>query len=55
MVTILVWVLVLGVIAYVVTRLPIPSPFREIAFVVLGLILILVLLGMVPGGPVLVR
>jgi len=55
MVSLLIWVLVLGAVAYVVSKLPIPSPFREIAWVVLGVILIVALLGLVPGGPVVLR
>lgn len=54
MVSLLVWVLVLGVIAYVINKLDIPPTFKQIAYVILGLILILALLGVLPGGPVLV-
>lgn len=44
LVQLLVIALVLGLIAWVVTRLPIAEPFRSVVWIVLALIFILVLL-----------
>lgn len=43
MITLLLWVIVLGLIAYVVNSMGIPEPFRKVVFVVLCLILIVVI------------
>lgn len=51
MISLLIAVLILGVIAWIITILPVPQPFKTIAFVVLGLILIIWLLQMMPSGP----
>jgi hypothetical protein len=40
MVSLLVWVLVLGVIAFIISKMGIPSPFKEIAFIILCILLI---------------
>ena len=54
MMTILIWALVLGLIALVIYHMPIPHPFKTIAYCVLGVVLILVLVSLLPGGPVVV-
>ncbi len=53
LVTILVLVLVAGIVYWIISILPIPSPFREIALAILGVILIIILLsevGLISGG-----
>lgn len=52
LISLLVWVLVLGLIYYIVTLLPLPAPFRTIALVIFAIIAILLLvgsLGVLPG------
>jgi hypothetical protein len=54
MLSLLLTVLILGVIAWGITQIPMPQPFRTIAFVILIIILIIVLfsvLGVTPSLP----
>lgn len=43
MLELLMYVLILGVIAWIVTQIPIPQPFKAVAFGILAIMLILVL------------
>ena len=43
MITVLFWVIVLGLLAWGVSAIPIPPPFKTVAYVVLILILVIVL------------
>jgi hypothetical protein len=52
-VALIVWVIIIGIIALIVSKIGIPSPFREVAWAILCIILIVVLVrfaGTVPGG-----
>ncbi len=51
LVSILVAVIVLGLLMYVVGLLPLPSPFKTIAYVLVLLIAIFYLLGLLGIGP----
>ncbi len=51
LVSILVAVIVLGLLMYVVGLLPLPSPFKTIAYVLVLVIAILYLLGLLGIGP----
>jgi hypothetical protein len=57
LITLLIYLLVLGALWYIVSLLPLPHPFAKIAQIiiaVIGFILILyLLLGVVDGGPAL--
>ena len=45
LVTVLILLLVLGLIGYAISLIPLPPPFAQIAYVVLAIILILALVG----------
>lgn len=45
LVHLLVFILVAGLIYYVITLLPIPQPFKNVALAILCLILVIILLG----------
>jgi hypothetical protein len=51
--SILVMIIIMGVIWWIVTLLPFPEPFKNIALVIIGLIFLLYLLSMLFGmaGP----
>ena len=49
LVSLLIYVIVGGLLWYLVSRLPIPEPFKTVAEVIIILILIVVLLGEVSG------
>jgi hypothetical protein len=49
LVALLIFVLVLGLVYWIITLIPLPAPFRTIALVVLGIIAILWLLGGITG------
>lgn len=51
MVGLLITILIVGLIYYLITLLPLPAPFKTVALVVFILILIIMLLGWIPGGP----
>jgi hypothetical protein len=51
LVSLLVLVIVAGLIWYLITLLPLPAPFKQVAMVIVILIAILVLVGYLPGGP----
>lgn len=56
LITLLVYVMVFGVIAYIITLLPLPEPWRGIALVLLLLIAMLAflsVLGVIPDTPLL--
>jgi len=59
LVHLLIWVLVLGLIAYlvwyIIGLMPLPQPFKNVAIIVFCIILIIILLNMVGllGGPIL--
>ena len=60
MIALLVWVLIVGVLAWVIQSLPIPDPFKKVAYAILIIILILAvasLFGVVswPNSGVVVR
>jgi heme A synthase len=62
LVNLLIWVIVLGLIFYVIhwalSQVPLPAPFNVVARVVLALIVVVVLLGALTGGihvPVLLK
>jgi hypothetical protein len=58
LITILVLCLVFGVVYYIITLIPLPAPFAQIALIVLALIFLLVLLnevGFLGGRPLLYR
>lgn len=49
MISLLIAVLVLAVICYIITLIPLPPPFKTIAWLVIGVIFIIWLLESVPG------
>lgn len=51
LISLLVLCLVGGLIYYLITILPLPAPFKTVAFCILVLIAILYLVGYLPGGP----
>lgn len=55
MLTLLIIVLVLGLVVYLIQTLPISSPFKEIALVIVVLIAVIYLLGIIGVGPGFVR
>jgi hypothetical protein len=50
LITLLVYCLVFGVLYYVISLLPLPPPFGQIAQIVLALILLLVVVDLLLGG-----
>ena len=50
LVTLLILILILGVAIWAIGLIPMPSPFKTIAYVVVALIVIIFLLQMLPGG-----
>ncbi len=53
LVDLLILILVCGLVWYIVGLLPLPAPWKQIAMVILALILVLILLGMLlPGAGV---
>lgn len=52
MITLLFWVLVIGILAYCVYAFPIPSPFKQVAIAILCLILLVVLFSVFAPGAV---
>ena len=51
MLTLLVWCLILGVLAFVVRSLPIDAPFKTAAYAILCIILILLIANFFGVGP----
>ena len=50
LITLLIVCLVLGVIYYIITILPLPAPFRTIALVIIGVIAIIYLISLLFGA-----
>lgn len=50
LISLLVLVLIFGVAWWIITLIPLPPPFHQVAQVVLALIFLLVLLGILLGG-----
>lgn len=50
--TLLVYVLILGLVYWVITLIPLPPPFRTVALVVFAILVIVVLIDMVTGGAI---
>lgn len=53
LISLLILVIVLGLLLYVVGLLPLPAPFRTVAYVIVVLIAIVYLLSALGGGPTL--
>lgn len=51
LITLLVVVIIIGILFYVLSILPIPQPFKNIAYCVLGLIAVVWLLGLIGVVP----
>ena len=49
--TLLVYLVILAIIWWVLTQLPLPPPFRLVAIVIMALVAIYMLLGLVGGSP----
>lgn len=52
LISLLVAVIILGLIYYALTLLPLPAPFKTIVLVIFIIIVIIYLAGYIPGGPV---
>lgn len=50
LISLLITVIIIGLLYYIVTLLPLPAPFKTIALVIVCLIAIIVLLDMLGGG-----
>lgn len=50
LVSLLIAVLIIAVICYVVTLIPIPAPFKTVIWLILAVIFIIWLVGYLPGG-----
>lgn len=48
--TLLIYLLILGVIYWVITLLPLPAPFRTVALVVFAILVIVILANFLMGG-----
>lgn len=48
--TLLIYLLILGVIYWVITLLPLPAPFRTVAIVIFAVVVIVILLNFLMGG-----
>jgi hypothetical protein len=48
--TLLVYLLILGVVYWVITIIPLPPPFRTIALVIFAILVIVMLISMLTGG-----
>lgn len=51
LVTILVLLLVASLVYYIITILPLPAPFKNIALAILAIVAIIYLLGFIEGSP----
>lgn len=51
LISLLVAIIVLGLLYYIVTLLPLPEPFKKIALIIFILIAVLWLLSFLPGVP----
>jgi len=51
LISLLVTIIVLGLLYYIVTLLPLPQPFKQIALVIFILIAVVWLLSYIPGVP----
>lgn len=50
LITLLIYLLILGVIYWVITLLPLPAPFRTVAIVIFAVVVIVILLNFLMGG-----
>jgi len=50
LVTLLILILILGVIVWVIGQLPLEPPFKNIAYAVVGLIVVIYLISILAGG-----
>ena len=48
--TLLVYLLILGVVYWVITLIPLPPPFKTIALVIFAVIVIVILFNLITGG-----
>jgi hypothetical protein len=48
--TLLVYLLIIGLVYWVITIIPLPPPFRTIALVIFAILVIVMLIGMLTGG-----
>ena len=48
--TLLIYLLILGVVYWVITLLPLPAPFKTVAMVVFAILVIVLLFGLLTGG-----
>jgi hypothetical protein len=53
--TLLFWVCILGVVAYIITQIPMPSPFRAVAYGILVIMLLIILFQQIGGAPLSLR
>jgi hypothetical protein len=49
LVTLLIFVLIAGVIYWIITLIPFPQPFKNIALAILGIIAVIWLIGLMTG------
>jgi hypothetical protein len=50
LISLLIFVVILGVIYYIVTLIPLPQPFKNIALIIIAVIALLYLVGMFTGS-----
>jgi hypothetical protein len=48
--TLLIYLLILGIVYWVITLLPLPAPFRTVALVIFAVVVIVILLNFLMGG-----
>jgi hypothetical protein len=48
--TLLIYLLILGVVYWVITLIPLPAPFKTIALVIFAVLVIVILFNLVSGG-----
>jgi hypothetical protein len=48
--TLLIYLLILGVVYWVITIIPLPPPFKTIALVIFAILVIVMLIGLLTGG-----
>ena len=50
LITLILWLLIIAIVWWIVSHLPLPEPFRWVAVVVVGLLAIVMLLSLMPGS-----
>lgn len=50
LITLLIYLLILGIVYWVITLLPLPAPFRTVAIVIFAILVIVILFNFLAGG-----